>query len=108
MKQLHLKEISCTVTTKAHAVVVMDRAGWHKTDKLMVPKHLIITPLPSRAPELNPVENTWQYMRQTRLSNRDFNTYDTILDAGYDAWNKLIHQPWVIMYIGLRDWAQEC
>jgi len=32
--------------------------------------------LPSRAPELNPVENVWQYLRQNWLSNRVFENYD--------------------------------
>ena len=45
--------------------------------------------LPSRAPELNPVENVWQYLRQTWLSNRVFDTYDAIIDAACDAWNSL-------------------
>ena len=105
MMQLHLEEISRTVAAKAHAVVLMDRAGWHDTDKLTVPKNLTIILLPSRAPELNPVENIWQYLRQTWLSNRVFETYDAILDAGCDAWNRLIAQPQTIMSIGMRDWA---
>lgn len=105
MMQLHLEEISRTVAAKAHAVVLMDRAGWHGTDKLTVPKNLTIILLPSRAPELNPVENIWQYLRQTWLSNRVFETYDAILDAGCDAWNRLIAQPQTIMSIGMRDWA---
>ncbi len=61
--------------------------------------------LPSRAPELNPVENLWQFLRQTYLSNRVFETYEDILDAPCEAWNRLIDQPWRIMSIGLRDWA---
>ncbi len=60
----------------------MDRAGWHTTDKLKVPKNITIILLPSRSPELNPVENIWQYMRQNWLSNRVFETYDAIIDAG--------------------------
>ena len=32
--------------------------------------------LPPRAPELNPVENIWQFMRDNWLSNRIFKTYD--------------------------------
>ena len=36
--QMHLDEISCNVAAKAHGVVLMDRAGWHSTDKLKVPK----------------------------------------------------------------------
>ena len=62
--QMHLDEISYNIADKAHAVVLMDRAGWHSTDKLKVPKNLTIILLPSRSPELNPVENIWQYLRQ--------------------------------------------
>ena len=36
----------------------------HSTDKLKVPKNLTIILLPSRSPELNPVENIWQCLRQ--------------------------------------------
>ena len=72
--QMHLDEISCNVAAKAHGVVLMDRAGWHSTDQLKVPllKNLTIILLPSRSPELNPVENIWQYLRQNWLSNRVF------------------------------------
>ncbi len=103
--QIHLDEIGCNVAAKAHAVVLMDRAGWHSTDKLKVPKNLTIILLPSRSPELNPVENIWQYLRQNWLSNRVFEDYDAIIEAGCQAWNKLIDQPETIMSIGMRDWA---
>ena len=83
----------------------MDRAGWHKTDKLKIPNNLTIILLPSRAPELNPVENIWQYLRQNWLSNRVFEDYDAILEAGCQAWNRLIEQPQTISSIGMRDWA---
>ena len=61
--------------------------------------------LPSRSPELNPVENIWQYLRQNWLFNRVFEDYDAIIEAGCQAWNKLIDQPETIMSIGMRDWA---
>ena len=86
--QMHLDEISCNVAAKAHGVVLMDRAGWHSTDQLKVPKNLTIILLPSRSPELNPVENIWQYLRQNWLSNRVFEDYDAIIEAGCQAWNK--------------------
>jgi transposase len=35
--------------------------------------------LASRSPELNPVENVWQYLRANWLSNRVFETYDEII-----------------------------
>ena len=103
--QLHLDEISRNVAAKAHAVVLMDRAGWHKTDKLKVPKNLTIILLPPRSPELNPVENIWQYLRQNWLSNRVFENHDAILHAGCDAWNRLLAQPETIMSIGMSDWV---
>ncbi|MDN3564856.1 IS630 family transposase, partial [Paeniroseomonas aquatica] len=51
---------------------------------------------------LNPVENTWQFMRDNCLSNRVFRCYD---DHCCHAGNRLVEQPWTIMSIGLRDWA---
>jgi hypothetical protein len=56
-------------------------------------------------PELNPVENVWQFMRDNWLSNRVFKSYDDLVDHCCTAWNNLIDQPWRIMSIGLRDWA---
>lgn len=103
--QLHIEEISRSVAAKAHGVVLMDRAGWHKTDKLKLPKNLTIILLPARAPELNPVENVWQHLRQNWLSNRVFETYDDILDAGCEAWNRLLAEPHTISSIGMRKWA---
>jgi transposase len=61
--------------------------------------------LPSRAPELNPVENVWQYLRQTWLSNRVFDTYEAVIEAACEAWNRLMAQPQAIPSIGMRDWA---
>ena len=65
--QLHLDEIARTVAKGAHAVLLLDRAGWHTTGELAVPKNLTLIFLPSRAPELNPVENIWQFMRDNWL-----------------------------------------
>jgi hypothetical protein len=35
--QWHLDEISFQVTPGAHAILIVDRAGWHTTDKLITP-----------------------------------------------------------------------
>ena len=70
-----------------------------------MPKNLTVILLPSRSPELNPVENIWQYMRANWLSNRVFENYEAIVDAGCQAWNKLITQPQTITSIGTRNWA---
>ncbi len=103
---LHLAEISQAIAPEAHAVVLLDQAGWHQSKRLVVPANITLMPLPAKAPELNPVENIWQFMRENWLSNRIFSTYEDILDHCCEAWNKLTDQPWHIMSIGLRDWAQ--
>lgn len=90
---------------KAHAVLLLDQAGWHTTKNLAVPANITLLPLPPRCPELNPQENVWQFIRENWLSNRIFTSYDDILDHFCDAWNKLVDQPRRIMSIGLRDWA---
>jgi hypothetical protein len=72
-----------------------------------VPLNITIIPLPAKCPELNPQENLWQFMRHNWLSNRVLKSYDAIVDDCWDAWNKLIDQPWRIMSLGPRNWASE-
>jgi len=103
--QWHLEEISSLVTPGAHAVLMIDQAGWHTTGKLAIPSNITLLLLPPRSPELNPVENIWQFMRDNWLSNRVFKSYDDIVTTCCEAWNNLVDQPWKIMSIGLRKWA---
>ena len=92
---LHLEEISLAVAPGAHALVLLDP----------IPDNITLLPLPPKSPELNPVENIWQFMRDNWLSNRIFKSYEDILDHCCFAWNKLIDMPWKIISIGTRDWA---
>ena len=107
MMNLHLSEISAAVAPGAHAVLGVDGAGWHQLGRrLQVPQNITLLHLPPYSPELNPVENVWAYLRSNKLSNRIFETYDAVVDAGCDAWNWLIAQPDRITSIGTRSWAQ--
>ena len=81
------------------------QAGWHVSERLIVPPNITLVPLPPKCPELNPIENIWQYMRANWLSDSIFEVYDDIVDHCSDAWNKLAARPWTIMSIGMRDWA---
>ena len=102
---LELAEIAQAVAPGAHAAVLLDQAGWHLSKKLQVPANITLVPLPAKAPELNPMENVWLFMRENWLSNRVFTSYADILDHCCAAWNRLTDQPWRIMSIGLREWA---
>ena len=104
---LQLAEVSRAVAPGAHGVLLVDRAGWHISPQLKVPSNLTLVPLPARAPELNSMENVWEFMRENWLSNRIFGSYEAILDHCCDAWTKLVDQPWRIMSLGLRAWAYE-
>ena len=101
----HLAVIGEEVAPGAHAVILVDQAGWHTTPKLEVPDNITLMPLPPRSPELNPVENIWQFIRDNWLSNRVFDSYDDIVAQCCEAWNKLMGQPSRISSIGMREWA---
>jgi putative transposase len=105
--QAHLQEISAAVAPGAHAILILDQAGWHLSSRLVVPDNITLLPLPPRSPELNPVENVWQYLRDNWLSNRVFRSYDDIVAHCCEAWNELMEQPWRITSIGRRTWAHE-
>jgi transposase len=104
---LHLAEVSRKVSPDAFGVILLDGAGWHQTGgRLVVPENLGLLHLPAYSPELNPVENIWQHLRQNFLSNRVFASYEAILDACCDAWNALMALPERIRSITQRDWAK--
>ncbi len=69
---LHLGEIAFHVAPGAHAVLILDQAGWHGSAELVVPDNITFLPLPPRCPELNPVENVWQFMRDNWLGGGDY------------------------------------
>ena len=85
----HLQFISSQVAPDAHAVSVLDQAGWHVAKDLEVPDNLSLLLLPPYSPELNPVERVWAYLRSHYLSNRVYKDYDELFDAAGDAWNRL-------------------
>jgi len=103
--QMHIDAIGRAVRPSAHALIILDKAGWHTTRKLKLPDNLTLVPLPPACPELNAAENIWQYLRQTYLANRVFDSYAAILDAAQSAWRKLLDEAGRITSIASRDWA---
>jgi transposase len=70
----HLAEISTQVTPGAHAVVVLDRAGWHVAHDLKLPDNISLLFLPPYSPELNPIENLLQFIKHNFLNARVYDT----------------------------------
>ncbi len=103
----HLAEISTMVAPGAHAAIVCDGAGWHQPGyRMHVPSNISLLRLPPYAPELNPMENIWAYLRANKLCKLVWDTYDDILKACVNAWNFLINDPARIASIGDRHWAR--
>ena len=102
----HLKEISAQVAQGSHAVLVLDGAGWHQAGRtLIVPDNMTLVPLPPYAPELNPMENVWEYLRANKLCALVWDSYEAIVAACRDAWTFLTNDPHRIRAIGTREWA---
>ena len=102
----HLAEISRHVSAGAIAVLVLDGAGWHTSPRLQPPHNIVLLPLPPYAPELNPMESVWEYLRANFLSHQVWEVYDAILDACQNAWNTLMQMPNRIASITRRPWAR--
>jgi len=103
---MHLAEIGKCVTAGAIALLIVDGAGWHSSPKLAVPENIVLLKLPPYAPELNPAENIWEYLRGNALSHQVWKTYEDIVDACCTAWKGLMRTPEIIRSIATRDWAQ--
>lgn len=105
MMGLHLNEISRQVPEGRHAVVVLDKAAWHTTEKLKLPENISLLPLPAYSPELNSMEQVWEFIKQKWLSNRVYKDYEGIADSCAKAWNLFRNEAGRIKSLCSREWA---
>lgn len=101
---LFLKTFGAALAPDVHAVVLLDQAGWHTTDKLKIPANVTLLHLPPKSPELNPSELPWRECRQKHLSNRLFKTEDDLWSGVEDAWMKLTADRQTIQSLCGYDW----
>ena len=101
----HLAEIAKTVASGAHALLILDGAGWHGSAELEVPDNITLLKLPPYSPELNPMENVWAYLRANKLAISVFDNYEQIVDRCCEAWNFLANDKTAITSITTRQWA---
>jgi hypothetical protein len=94
------------VATGAHAALLCDGAGWHeKSKELVVPGNITLITLPPYSPELNPMENVWEFLRDNRFGAQVWKTYGAIVHACSKAWNWFVSDPLRIASIGTREWV---
>jgi len=102
----HLAEISRNVSVGAIALLILDGAGWHSSPRLKIPENIVLLRLPPYAPELNSLENLWEYLRGNQLSHVVYENYEAVVDGCCNAWNALMRLPEVLTSITDRAYAQ--
>lgn len=104
---LFLAELAQAVAPGAHAVVLMDKAGWHIAGDLAVPDNITPVFLPAYSPELNPIERLWLYLKDSRLTHRVFSGTTEIIDACCVAWNQLLAETGRIRSLCSYPWLEK-
>ena len=102
---LFLAELGGHVAPGAHAVVVLDGAGWHTARDLRWPDNVTRLPLPADSPELNPQERVRAFLRQRDPALRRFLDHTALLDACQDAWRRFIGAPGRVRSLCSYSWA---
>lgn len=102
--QIYLDGLSVHIDSGRHGAIIVDNAGWHTSKELRVPDNITLIPLPPYSPELNPMEQVWQWLKQNHLSNICFNNYDDIVDKLSVAWNAFSNNIKLVKSICCRQW----
>jgi transposase len=87
-------------------VMVLDGAGWHKNESLMIPDNLRLLCLPPYSPELNPVEHIWDDLREKEFHNRVSDSIDSLedhlektlhdMEHDHERIRSIVAWPWII------------
>lgn len=100
----HLEEIAKAVAPGSQALLMVDGAGWQGAKALAVPDNITLLKLPPYAPELNPMENVWAYLRSNKLAISAFDSYEDKIEECQDGWNFFANDPICITAITHRNW----
>lgn len=101
--QIFLDEISLRYP-KERIVMVLDGARWHTADILVIPKNMRLLPLPPYSPELNPVENIWEEIREKGFQNKVFASLDALEDELVKSLKDMEDHPEISKSISDWNW----
>ena len=91
-----------------HVVMFWDQAGFHTANAVAPPANVTLIPLPPYAPELNPIENLWHYLRSHHWSNPRYADYDTLREAACEAWQKSCLNADIIKTVYRAEYLDNC
>ena len=101
----HLAAIGAAVAPGAHGVIVLDRAGWHRSGDLLVPPNLTLLHLPPYSLALNPMEKIILFLKSNRFANRVVKDVAALKEACWTAWQWLTGRAGIITETTRRSWA---
>jgi len=78
----------------------------YTANDLDLPDNISLLFLPPYSPELNPIENLFQFLRHNFLNARVYDTYVDIVDACCWAWTTLLNIEGQLKSITTRSWAK--
>lgn len=87
-----------------HILLVLDNAGWHTSQALVVPDNIELYPLLPYTPELNPIEQLWEDVREKGFRNELFHSLDAVELRLCDTLSSLSAHPYRVASITHRDW----
>jgi transposase len=80
MMNVFLKHVS-EEFVKYNIIMLIDQAGWHRSNCLEIPQNIKLLKQPSHSPELNPVEHIWDEVREKHFHNKAFRSLDEVEDT---------------------------
>ena len=104
--QLYLDMLSKEIEEGRHAALVVDNAGWHTAKDLKIPSNITLIPLPPYSPELNAIEQVWEWIKKHHLSHCVFKNYKEICDKVSEAWKEFSDDIDLVKTICYREWQQ--
>ena len=85
-------------------LMVLDGAGWHRAKDLEIPHNMKLISLPPYSPELNPVENLWDEVREKWFDNLVFDSLDAVEDGLEEALATLEKEKRRVQSITAFEW----
>ena len=101
---IFLRELSTKISPSKHMALIVDNAGWHRAKDLVIPDNITLVPLPPYSPELNAMEQVWEWMRGHHLSNQCYKNYNHIVEQACKAWNNFSNNIELVRSIMHRGW----
>lgn len=92
MMNIFLREVSVDFAD-SFVLMLVDQAGWHRSNSLKVPENIRLIPQPAHSPELNPVEHVWQEVRKTSMANTAFTSLEQVERSVANGLVDLANQP---------------